>query len=603
MAAEEITIGNYIVRRLEEQNIRSIFGVPGSYLANFLDNVESSSIKWVGECNELIAAYAADGYARYRGGLGVLATTVGVGELSAINGVAGSFAEELPILHIVGQQPSIDQEEGLNVIHTLGDGKYDTFAKSTTPYICSQFLLSKKEIGLGVVDQSIDKVIVDCISKSRPAYIALPADLVDTKIVTTRLHEPLKKEEIPNNKDAESTAITHIYQRFTEAFAGWQDNNVLVIADVSISRHHCKKEVADFLAATDLPVYGTPLGKTVVDETSPRYGGVYIGDLSDAEVKKKVESARLVVLIGPLTTDFNSGKFSYKIKDENAIKIHYDHTEVGFASYARVGMKELLPKLGERLKDFKNRASKLTVPKFELKPVTDSDKQITHDWLWWRLGAWFEKNDLIITEAGSVSYGVLDLPLPSGSSLLAQKLWASIGWSMGATHGAMLARREIEGAQAPKTILFIGDGSFQMTVQEISGFMRSGINPIIFVITNGGYTIERLQHNVEGEYHNIVTWSYGDLLKVLASTTNPIETKTYKVSKETELGKLLDVQKIRNNNCLQLVEIDVGRDDAPPALRRALGIPDPDNSSADHGKQGVFLPRRDFKAPLGIIGW
>lgn len=64
-------------------------------------------------------------------------------------------------------------------------------------------------------------------------------------------------------------------------------------------------------------------------------------------------------------------------------------------------MKELLPKLGERLKDFRDRASKLTVPKFELKKVTDSDKQITHDWLWWRLGAWFEKNDLIITEAGT----------------------------------------------------------------------------------------------------------------------------------------------------------------------------------------------------------
>lgn len=141
------------------------------------------------------------------------------------------------------------------------------------------------------MDASIDQVIVDCISKvcrtqyspdvlglmlfkSRPAYIALPSDLVDTKITTSRLHEPLKKEEIPINKDAESTAIAHIYQRFTDAFQGELDNNIVVIADVSIGRHHCKKEVADFLATTNLPVYGTPLGKTVVDETSPRYGGV-----------------------------------------------------------------------------------------------------------------------------------------------------------------------------------------------------------------------------------------------------------------------------------------------------------------------------------------
>lgn len=81
-------------------------------------------------------------------------------------------------------------------------------------------------------------------------------------------------------------------------------------------------------------------------------------------------------------------------------QLHFDHTEVGFATYGRTGMKELLPKLGARLKDFKEKASQLTVPKFELKKVTDSDKLITHDWLWWRLGAWFKENDLIITEAG-----------------------------------------------------------------------------------------------------------------------------------------------------------------------------------------------------------
>ncbi|KIM41689.1 hypothetical protein M413DRAFT_27288 [Hebeloma cylindrosporum] len=120
-AAEEISIGHYIVRRLEEQGVQ--------------DDVEGSNVKWVGECNELNAAYAADGYARYRRGLGVVATTVGVGELSAINGIAGSFAEELPVLHIVGQQKTADQEAGLNVIHTLGDGRIPSRPRdrSSTP--------------------------------------------------------------------------------------------------------------------------------------------------------------------------------------------------------------------------------------------------------------------------------------------------------------------------------------------------------------------------------------------------------------------------------------------------------------------------------------
>lgn len=603
--AEEISIGSYIVRRLEEQGIKSMFGVPGSYLANFLDIVEDSNITWVGECNELNAAYAADGYARFRRGLGVLATTVGVGELSAINGIAGSFAEELPILHIVGQQKTSVQDEGLNVIHTLGDGRFDEFAKSALPYTCSQFLLTKRDIALGVADEEIDRVIVDCISKSRPAYLALPWDLVDVIITTKRLKEiKLSPKEVQIDADAEKAAIDHIYRRFEDAFSGKLEDNVVVLADVSISRHHCKKEAADFLSVTNLPVYGTPLGKTVVDETSERYGGVYIGKLSSAEVKKKVESAKLVLFLGPLTTDFNTGNFSDNIKAERSIKLHFDHTEVGFATYARTGMKVLLPKLAERLKDFREKASQLHVPEFKNKVVTDTDALITHAWLWWRLGAWFQEKDLIVTEAGSVSYGVLDLALPKDSSLLAQKLWASIGWSPGATHGSTLARQEIDGDDATQTILFIGDGSLQMTVQELSSIIRSDIKPIIFVINNGGYTIERLQHNINGEYHNIVTWDYGDLLKVF-SNSQSAPSQTYRVTTEKELGNLLDTEDIRDKGCLQLVEIVVGRDDAPPALLRALGLQPTDSDHQDSSKVhkkrgGTLLQRAQYQ---GLLGW
>jgi len=314
--------------------------------------------------------------------------------------------------------------------------------------------------------------------------------------------------------------------------------------------------------------------------------------LSSEEVKKRVETAKLVLFLGPLDTDFNTGNFSYRIKEDRSIKLHFDHTEVGFATYAKTGMKAILPKLTDRLKEFYWKATQLKVPPFRNKIVTDSNRLITHEWLWWRFGGWFKEKDLIVTEAGSVSYGVIDLALPKDSSLLAQKLWASIGWSTGATHGAYLARQELEGAAATQTILFIGDGSLQMTVQELSSMIRSKIKPIIFVINNGGYTIERLQHNIDGEYHNIVTWDYGDLLKVLSSHQSE-PTQTYRVTKEVELGKLLDTVKIRDKGILQLVEIVVGRDDAPPALKRALHIQNTPKTISEGNQRSQF----------GIIGW
>jgi len=81
-------------------------------------------------------------------------------------------------------------------------------------------------------------------------------------------------EELPIDADAVQAAIDHIYRRFDDAFSGELEDNVVVIADVSVRRHDCTTEATDFLSATNLPVYGTPMGKTVINETSERYGGV-----------------------------------------------------------------------------------------------------------------------------------------------------------------------------------------------------------------------------------------------------------------------------------------------------------------------------------------
>jgi len=98
-----------------------------------------------------------------------------------------------------------------------------------------------------------------------------------------------------------------------------------------------------------------------------------------------------------------------------------------------------------------------------------------------------------------------------------------------------------------------------------------------------------------------VTWDYGDLLKVLTSVKVASPTQTYRVTKETELGELLDSGNLRNKGCLQLVEIVVGRDDAPPALRRALHIDDSSNKSNRTSRTSHAARRA--RLPPGFLGW
>ncbi len=121
------TIGDYLLDRLAEVGITELFGVPGDFNLKFLDHVVAhEKIRWVGNSNELNAGYAADGYARLRG-IGAFLTTFGVGELSAANAIAGSYAENVPVIHIVGSPRKELQASVAKIHHSMGDGDFARF--------------------------------------------------------------------------------------------------------------------------------------------------------------------------------------------------------------------------------------------------------------------------------------------------------------------------------------------------------------------------------------------------------------------------------------------------------------------------------------------
>ncbi len=123
------TVADYIADRLAELHIKDVFGVPGDFNLEFLDHITGhDALHWVGNANELNAGYAADGYARMNG-IGAVVTTFGVGELSAINAIAGSFSENVPVVHIVGA-PSKDAQASRRLLHhSLGDGDFSHFRR------------------------------------------------------------------------------------------------------------------------------------------------------------------------------------------------------------------------------------------------------------------------------------------------------------------------------------------------------------------------------------------------------------------------------------------------------------------------------------------
>ncbi|THH04949.1 hypothetical protein EW145_g5147 [Phellinidium pouzarii] len=574
-AGEPMYAGNYLLERLEQLGVTQMFGVPGDYNLGFLDLVEDhKNIEWVGNCNELNASYAADGYARVKPkSIGVFLTTFGVGELSAINGLAGdtrkAFSEQVAVLHIVGV-PSTSQLKNKPMLHhTLGDGRFDAFEKAAQQFTVAQSHPMSKD----TLAAEIDRILVACVTSARPVYLTFPTDLVYAEIPSGRLLTPLETSPPENHVDTQEFVLGEIMKLVKEA-----QGEAIILVDACAVRHHVIEETRDFVRSTGFPVFSAPMGKSTVWEGYERYGGIYVGAFTRESIKDKVENAKLIISIGSLKSDVNTGNFTDSIPTSRTVELHSNQTRIGFAHYPGISMKRLLPELSVRLAPLHATASQLPVTPFVSPIPDDPSPTITHKWLWPRVAAFFREKDIIVAENGTSSFGILDVPLPKDATFVSQTLWGSIGWTVGSTLGAALAARDLG---LGRTILFIGDGSLQLTVQEVSTMIRVGVKPIIFVLNNSGYTIERHVHGRERKYNDIANWKWTSLLSVFQGHDAPVG-KSYTTHTKAELSALLDDDAFAAASEIQLVEVTMDKFDAPPTLLRQAEL---------CGQANAYVPR------------
>ncbi|KAI0845347.1 pyruvate decarboxylase [Daldinia vernicosa] len=548
-----VDVAEYLFTRLHQIGIRSVHGLPGDFNLVALDYLPKTGLKWVGNCNELNAAYAADGYARVKG-ISAIVTTFGVGELSAVNGIAGAYSEHVPIVHIVGCPSTVSQRSGLLLHHTLGNGNFNTFADMSASISCA---VAKLNDPVEIANQ-IDHALRECWVNSRPVYIMFPTDMVQKKIEGERLETPIDLTEPANDPDREDYVVDVILRYLHAA------ERPVILVDACAIRHRVLNEVHDLIEKTQLPVFVTPMGKSGINETHPSYGGVYAGTASAPGVKEMVEGSDLVISVGSLKSDFNTAGFSYRLSQLMSIDLHSDHCIVRYSEYPGVRMKGVLRKIVDRLDVTKVKA--LPPPKWESPPVTpDVDAIIKQEFFWSRIDRFLREGDIVISETGTANFGVWETRFPAEVTALNQTFWGSIGWAVGACQGAALATQDIAGVdKARRTILFEGDGSLQLTVQEISTMIRHQLDVIIFVICNDGYTIERYIHGMNASYNDVVEWRYKDLPAVFGGTEETA--RSYAVRTRGELEKLLADRDFNDRKGLRLVELYMPREDAPKSL-------------------------------------
>ena len=521
------TVIDYIVQRLADEGITDCFGVPGDYAFPVCDAVDRNpNIKWIGCSNELNASYAADGYARVRGAA-MLSTTYAVGELSAINGVMGAKAERSLVFHVVGMPSYQNQRLRKTMHHTFGDGDFGNFIGISAQATCCHAVIDPDNCVI-----EIERVIAEARRNNQPAYIVVPSDYAQAPVTPADVR-PLT---LKSNETSLQKAVAAITERLKSA------KSVVVLPAFTISRLGLQKEARAAIEAIGCPFATTSMEKCIIDESHPQFAGMYSGVLSPKETREIVEDAEVAIDLGGISlNDETTTGFTTRLDPARFISIGLNDVRIGGEVFGNVRLADTLAALA-KLKSSAPRYKRTAEnnPSMNGKP---SDK-ITMEALYPRYAKFIQSGDNVVLESGSSSFGIPPLTLADDVQVQIQMLWGSIGWATGAAFGIALADPQ------RKTILITGEGSHQLTANEIGNMGRFGANPIILCLNNDGYMVERaLEPNPDWSYNDLAKWRYAELPHALGCTdwfTARVETlgeldAALKAARESKSGAYIEV--------------------------------------------------------------
>ncbi len=538
-APRAVTIGQYLIERLGALGVEHVFGIPGDYILTLYKLIDESPIKLVGMTREDNAGFAADAYARIHG-LGCICVTYCVGGLSTCNSIAGAYAEKSPVI-VIGGSPGVSERARNPLLHHKVKGfetQLEVFQKITGAWA----VLDRPETAFS----EIDRVLEAAIRYKRPVYLELPRDQVQAKQVGPhRAPEGLPRSD----PDALREALDEACELLSSA------RRPVILADVEIHRFGLQDDLLTLAESTGMPIATTILGKSVISETHPLFAGVYEGAMGRPEVTDLVESADCVLMLGCFLTDINMGIWTAKLDPSKCIDATSEALRIKRHHYCDVRLDDFIRGLiARKLKVARTPFPKRSSP-FAGMENTPPETKMTSALLFARLNRMLAGSPgmTVIADIGDSLFGAADLEMHRQTEFLSPAYYTSMGFGVPAAVGASMAN------PGARLLVVVGDGAFQMTGMEISTIARYGLNPIVVVLNNHGYTTERFL--LDGTFNDIRDWAYHKITEVVGAGVG------HEVRTAGELDRAL-VAALENVKSFSLINVHIDPYDRSPALDR-----------------------------------
>ncbi|NIA14022.1 MAG: alpha-keto acid decarboxylase family protein [Nitrospiraceae bacterium] len=493
-------VGQYLIKRLTQMGLGHVFGVPGDYVLRFYDMLVASPLGLVCTCTEAGAGFAADAYARING-LGAVCVTYCVGGFNTLNAVAGAYAERSPLVVISGA-PGVQERIGSPLLH-----------HRVRDYRTQQSVFEKVTCMAVAVDNpqtapaQIDEALAACVRHKRPVYLELPRDIVAQPCAAPG---PWRPKGPTTDPDALAESIDEANALLARA------KRPAILAGVEIHRFGLQRELERLVERTGYSIAATLLGKSVIAEQHPQYLGVYAGRMGRGGVRKAIETSDCLLILGAFMSDINLGIGSAHLDVSKVIYATSERVAIQRHHYENVGLKTFIEGLAARpSRRSKTHPGKPAPPPKPFRPKPSEPITVRRFFL--RMNEFIDDDTVVICDPGDSLFGAMDMTVHRRTEFMSPAYYTSMGFAVPAALGAQVRNPRL------RPIVFVGDGAFQMTGQELSSIVRYGLDPIILVLNNKGYTTERFIN--DGPYNDIWEWRY-DLWPQLLQAGWGVEVRT-----------------------------------------------------------------------------
>ena len=536
-----MTLGDFLVAYLRRIGVRHVFGIPGDLaLKLFFALGRKQDLQIHTLSHEPGVGFAADGYARATGKIGVVCVTYGAGGHNMVNPVAGSFSERVPLLIFSGGPGEEERKLGTLIHHQAREieSQHRIYQEVTC---ASRVITDPRDAA-----QQLHEVACTVWAEQRPGYVEIHRDMVDREIDVA---EELLEEGHLRFHESDTRRVEEAARETAAMFNA--SRHPVLIAGIEIHRYKATHELIELAEKMGAPVLTTVLGKGAFPMDHPLHMGVHVGPISPPPIVARMDEADFVLNLGCLRTDMNFGNRPPQIIQEKSVwavdrKVdvkYHTYINVAVRDFVRVLLKQELRKHREVVTYVSNLTNGVSHGNGVSTPIKVAEI----------LGAvndFVAENPhyMVVAESGDMMFGGLDLKVPHQGLYLAQGFYASMGFAVPAALGAQLGC-------GLRPLVLCGDGGFQMTGPEISHAPRLGANPIVLVVNNGGWGIFRPIASDRRDLLEIPPWPYARLGQDWGGVG-------FEAYNGAELRSAL--RAAHQSESFAVVDVHVGRDDLSP---------------------------------------